>query len=281
MSEVQQSLIDEALKAFNVIEVGPIGASGGQKAVRHVKRDNSDFVLKIISLTSSPPEMLRRAEREVDLLSSLDSPHVVSVASHLVELGNPTEGAAWLEEYLDGEDLTELLFESKWAWHEACRLGYEMASGLAVAHASGVVHRDLSSNNIRRTSNGVYKILDFGFAHHSLRSGITFAGQPGTPGFMSPEHLNSYSGRPMTASDIFGVGTLMYSALAAELPFPYNGDDIEYIQRLSTCRMKDIATIRPDLKPEQLAIVNRCLHRQPARRFHNGFRLAAALERLK
>jgi serine/threonine-protein kinase len=278
MPDVQPALINLALESLEVVDVGPIGANGGQKAVRHVTRDGKDLVLKVISLVSSPPEMLRRAEREVSLLGSLRSPHVVAVASQLVELGDTPEGAAWLEEFLDGDDLTQLIFQDQWDWPEVKRLGLEVGLGLAAAHEAGVVHRDLSSNNIRRTSSGQYKVLDFGFAHHSLLSGITVAGQPGTPGFLTPEHLNSYSGRPIGASDIFGVGILMYVALAGELPFPYTGDDNGYVRRLSKGEMVDIGKIRPDLSPKQQDIVRRCLHRQPARRFHNGSRLATELQ---
>lgn len=281
MPDVDQSLINEALDALSVTDIGPIGASGGQKAVRHVKKDNTDFVMKVVSLSASSPEILRRAEREVELLASLGSPHVVSVMSQLIELGTPTIGAAWLEEYLNGVDLTEMLFKEEWQWTDVAKLGYEVASGLAVAHANGVIHRDLSSNNIRCLADGTYKVLDFGFAHHTLRSGITFAGQPGTPGFMTPEHLNSYSGIPMPASDVFATGILMYAALTTKLPFSYTGNDAAYIQQLSTCTMVDIGSIRPDIKEDHKLLVRRCLHRQPARRFRNGAHLANALKGLR
>lgn len=150
--------------------------------------------------------------------------------SDLITLGNPVHGAAWLEEFLDGDDLTTRLGH-QWNWTDTAELGYQVADGLAAAHSAGVIHRDLSPNNVRRLSTGTYKVMDFGFARHTLKTGLTVAGQPGTPGFLSPEHLKAYSGVPMPASDVFGVGILMYAALTGELPIPYDGNDTDYARR--------------------------------------------------
>lgn len=270
-------MIQLALEELGVSDLGPIGAAGGQKAVRRVSRDSGDLIMKVIALTPSAPDALRRAEREVDLLAKLRSPHVVRVVSTLRELGEPVFAATWLEEYLDGEDLTAHL-GSPWAWEEAARLGYQVADGLASGHAVGVIHRDLSSNNVRRLSDGTFKVLDFGFARHTLLSGITVAGQPGTPGFLSPEHLNSYSGGPMPSSDVFCVGVLLFTALTGQSPIPWAGDDDDYLRRLANVRLSaDLATVRSDLSATQVAVVSRCLHSQPARRFVNGARLRDAI----
>lgn len=122
--------------------------------------------------------------------------------------------------------------------------------------------------------------MDFGFARHTLRSGLTIAGQPGTPGYASPEHLHSYSGAPTAASDVFATGILMFAALSGRLPIPYQGDDADYARRLLAAQMPDLATLRPGLPEDQYDVVRRCLHRQPARRYLNGTALAEALEAL-
>jgi serine/threonine protein kinase len=276
---VDASLIAVAVKAFGVDDVGAIGAPGGQKTVHQVRRGAETLILKIIALGPSTPDLLRRAEREVDLLKSLNSPHVVCVVSELVHLEDPPRGVAWLEEFLDGTDLTPLL-NRQWTWQEVRELGRQVAEGLAAGHLVGVVHRDLSSNNVRKLSNGTYKVMDFGFARHTLRSALTVAGQPGTFGFLTPEHLHGYSGGPMPSSDVFGVGVLMYTALVGRLPIPYRGDESDYYRRVAAVDVVDIAIERPDLTKEQQEFIRRCLHRQPARRFTNGAKLARELERL-
>ncbi|HEY3547827.1 MAG TPA: serine/threonine-protein kinase [Propionicimonas sp.] len=267
----------EAAAALGLTDEGPIGVPGGQKAVRKVSRDGETYVLKVVALEFTTDETLKRAEREVQLLASLDSPNVVKVASDLVKLGSPVHAAAWIEEYLDGDDLGSLLVGAPWSWSDTKALGVEVANGLAAGHEKSVIHRDLSANNVRRLSSGSYKVLDFGFARHTLRSGLTVAGQPGTRGFLSPEHLNSYSGGPMQMSDVFQVGILMYTALSGVSPYPWTGDDYEYISRLQTGQMTPLGEHRPDLTEQQLEVVHRALHPQPARRFRNGAALRDAL----
>jgi serine/threonine protein kinase len=276
MPDVDDSLVAMALTALGVTDDRAL-RPGGQKAVRLVRRGTERLVMKVIPVPSSTADALRRAEREVELLRSLQDPHVVRVVSDLAELGEPVSGAAWLEEYLDGDDLGSHL-GPQWPWEETAVMGLHVARGLAAGHAKSVVHRDLSANNVRRTSDGTYKVMDFGFARHTLRSGLTIAGQPGTPGFLSPEHLHTYSGAPTAASDVFCVGILMFTALAGELPIPWEGDDATYIRNLMEVRVPNLAAIRPDLSTAQVRLVERCLHRQPARRFLNGQRLAEAIE---
>lgn len=277
MTVVDDELLEEARSKLRVSFVRRL-KSGAQKDVQLVEREGESLVLKVVDLGTSTPDALRRAEREVDLLASLDDPHVVRVASGLVELGVPVRGVAWLEEHLDGTDLSNQLFLRKWPWEEAARLGFDVASGLGVAHAAKVVHRDLSANNIRCLASGNFKVMDFGFARHTLRSGLTIAGQPGTPGYASPEHLHSFSGAPTAASDVFSVGILMFAALTGQLPIPHLGDDADYAHRLHGAVIPDLGSLRPDIEPHRRQVVQRCLHPQPARRYLNGFGLAAALK---
>lgn len=277
MVSVDQGLVREALGTLKVEDKGEL-AVGGQKVVRLVEGSEGTQVLKVIAIGSSQPEALRRAEREVDLLARISNPHVVQVESSLIELGSPVRGAAWLEEYLDGEDLNTILDGNAWSWDDVARLGYEVSLGIGAGHAVGVVHRDLSDRNIRRLASGTYKVMDFGFARHTLRSGITIGGHPGTTGFLSPEHIHGYSGGPTPASDVFVLGAHMYKALTGVAPISTD-DEYDYVIHLmSVSVVEDIAQVRPDLTAEQCEIIRKCMHPQSARRFRNGRRLADALE---
>jgi serine/threonine-protein kinase len=153
----------------------------------------------------------------------------------------------------------------------------QVALGLAAGHANGVIHRDIKPANIRRLSDGSYRVLDFGFARFTLQTGVTVGGQPGTYGYHSPEHLNSYSGAPMPASDVFGVGVLMFEALTGSVPIAFTGDDVDYARRLSRAEIPDLSALRPDLEVDQVELVRRALHAQPARRFRHGQALVDAL----
>lgn len=280
MTVADDKIVEEAVAALGLVDRGPIGAIGGQKAVRLVAKAGQTFVLKVVALEFTTDETLKRAEREVELLANIDNPNVVKVVSNLVELGSPVHAAAWVEEHLDGDDLGALFSGTQWSWDDVRSMGTQVANGLAAGHEKSVIHRDLSANNVRRLSNGTYKVLDFGFARHTLRSGLTVAGQPGTRGFLTPEHLNSYSGGPTQMSDVFQVGILMYTALAGTSPYPWTGDDYEYFSRLQTGTMRSIQEYRPELSTAQFEIVQRALHPQPARRYRNASALRDALNAL-
>lgn len=236
---VADELVTRAVAALDVTPVQELQA-GGQKRVVLVELSDGpagdQVVLKVVSLTSSSPDALRRAQREVELLARLTDPHLVTVRSELVELGDPPDGVAWLEEFVPGEDLRAEL-GPPWSWPKTRQLGIDVAAGLGVMHRIGVVHRDLSPGNVRLTPTGKAVVLDPGFARHTLRSGITVGGQPGTREHFSPEHLNTYSAGPSAASDVFCVGILMFMALTGQAPIPWRGDDADYIVRLSRVQL--------------------------------------------
>jgi eukaryotic-like serine/threonine-protein kinase len=269
-------LVEDACAALDVRPIRPLVA-GGQKQV-HVVVDAAgiESVLKLIDLgQASDPAALQRARREVDLLRSIDHPNVVKVRSQLRELGTPPVAAFWLEEFLDGQDL-RYCGAGGWSADQLTALGKDVSSGLGALHAMRVIHRDLSPGNVQRLTSGRFVVMDPGFAKHTLRSGLTIGGQPGTPGFMTPEHLQAYSGAPTAASDVFGCSALVYLAATGQPPVPYKGDDAEYLRRLRTAQHIPLAQVRTDLPAPLVDVIERGLHPQPARRYRNGSSLAAA-----
>jgi serine/threonine-protein kinase len=273
---VDEALISEAADALGAVIVDSL-RDGGQKAVRIVRVGDDVRVLKVIHLGQTSPDSLQRASREVDLLQSIESPHVVRAESDLVVLRDPPEGAAWLEEVLDGNDLRDNV-GSPWNCHDAITMGREVSLGLAELHDRRVVHRDLSPSNIRRRANGSYVVMDPGYARHELLPPITIAGHPGTLGFLSPEHLSQLPAGPTAFSDVFCVGILLYLALVGDVPIRYDGDAQDYASRLKEMQYKALGEARPDLPTELVGVVHKCLHRQPARRYRHARELARVLE---
>ncbi|WP_157975650.1 serine/threonine-protein kinase [Brachybacterium sp. YJGR34] len=267
-------------EACSRLDVAPARAlvQGGQKQVHVVTHaDGTESVLKLIDLgLAADPAALERARREVDLLKSVNHPNVVAVSSDLQLLGDPPVAVFWLEELLDGSDLRYC--GSGWPSEHLLALGRDVAAGLGALHKKKVIHRDLSPGNVQRLASGKFVVMDPGFAKHTLRSGLTVGGQPGTRGFMTPEHLQAYSGSPTAASDVFGCCALVYLAATGHPPVPYKGDDYEYLQRLRTAQHIPLQDARPDLPDGLVAVVERGLHPQPARRYRNGDALQRAFE---
>lgn len=275
---VDQALIDGAAKSLGVVDLRPFNPSA-QKYVARARRGSDEVVLKVVELTGPHRNVtLERARREVDLLSRINHDNVVRVLTGLEEIGGrPVSGVAWLEEYLDGEDLRDRL-TSQWAWENTHAMALDVARGLAAMHEKRAVHRDLSPGNVRCTVSGGFVIMDPGLARHIGESTLTGLFQPGTPGYMTPEH--AAMSRPTPASDVFAVGILMFYALTGELPIPVGGDFDLYRVKLRDGQAPSVGTVRGDLTPEQIEVVDRCLQRQSARRFLSGAELAEQLERL-
>jgi serine/threonine protein kinase len=265
---VSPTLLAQAETALGVTNL-TVQITGGQKTVAFAERSGQRTVVKLIELV--PPYAsvaLERARREVAVLAAISHPNVVRLESGLVELGTPVVAVCWLEEYLDGADLGTFINTLR-NWDDAAAMARDVLAGLSAFHASGAVHRDLSPGNVRRLSGGSYKVMDPGVARIIAETTITGPVDPGTPGFMSPEHV-SPAARPTFGSDVFSVGILMYQALTAQSPIPYVGDRADYFRRLVSDQAASVAVLRPDLTPGQVSFVDRCLQRQSARRFFDS-----------
>ena len=244
-------------------------AQGGQKWVLTVEFAGTPAVLKIVAVPPGPSGaiVLERAHREVELLAEVDSPNVVKVLSDAIEIGMPVEAVAWVEEHLDGEDLTTLM-STPWADDEVAKLIRDIGSALEACHDLDVVHRDLSPGNVRRTASGMYVLMDPGLARHLQKVAITGLFQPGTVGFRSPEHVPG--GDPSTASDIFALGILCFCASTGEFPIDPKGDEADYNRRLVTTQAPSLSVQKPTVQAELAAVIDKCLRRQPARRYLDG-----------
>ncbi len=146
-------------------------------------------------------------EREFHALSSLSHPSIIEVYDYGVDDAGPY----YTMELLDGGDLRE---QSPLPWQQACTLLYDVCSSLALIHSRRFVHRDVSPRNIRCTSDGRAKLIDFG-AMVAMGYGDLVVG---TPAFIAPEVLNLSLLDART--DLFSFGATLYFALTGRAVFP-------------------------------------------------------------
>lgn len=278
--QVRLEEVTSALEAsLSVTDLEPM-AQGGQKYVFGCKLAGAPAVAKVVMLPIGPDGVyvLERAQREVEVLAAIDSPRVVRVLSEVVEL-DFSEGAqavAWVEEYLDGRDMREDL-DKPWDYDRCARLIVQLGEGLAAFHDLEVVHRDLSPANIRELSDGSFSLMDPGLARHLAKTALTGLFQPGTPGHRSPEHIPGGDVQPV--SDIFALGILAYRALTGALPIDPSGSEDDYYRRLRDHDSPLIEATCPDIPAPLRDVINRCLKRQPARRYLDGLELIEELEK--
>lgn len=270
------SAVEAALGLGNVSPMG----SGGQKIVATADFGGQSAIVKIVLIPPGPNGLmaLERAHREVELLAAVDSSAVVRVLTDAVEIGDAPDAICWVEERLDGDDLDHHL-SVRWDEADVWTLAEDLAVALEACHEQEVVHRDLSPRNIRCLPTGRYVVMDPGLARHLARAALTGLLQPGSFGWMSPEHVPG--GRAIPASDVFSVGVLLYCALTAELPVPYAHDDADYYRRLAHDQAPSIRAERPDISDELVRLVDQCLSRQAARRFLDGQELLDAVRSMR
>jgi serine/threonine protein kinase len=166
---------------------------------------------------SNDPVSKDRFLREAQAMAAVVSDHVVSI--HQV---GEIDGLPFLEmPLLKGESLRDRLEKSsaRLTLKEVCRLGQEIAAGLAKAHELGLVHRDVKPDNIwLEERTGRVKILDFGLARAADESELTQSGTIlGTPAYMSPEQAEGNQADHRT--DLFSLGSLLYRCASGEQPF--------------------------------------------------------------
>lgn len=202
-------------------------------------------------------------QREAEAIALLSHPNLVT----LHDVGRCDAGPYLVLELLRGETLKQRLRRGPLAPEEALRIALAVASGLAHAHARGVVHRDLKPGNVFLCEDGAVKVLDFGLAHAFGQERL--AG--GTPDYMAPEQ---WRGEPEDArTDVFAVGVLLYRMIAGAPPFP---DD----QGATACSAAPApALVAPEL-PGLAELVARLLSKDPGGRPRDGSALVEALRPL-
>lgn len=185
------------------------------------KKTRAEVAVKIAQAWSmEEPDLVDRFEREGELLERLKSPYICG----LVARGRTDRGVPYLVmEKLTGETLEELLHrEPCLALEEVGRIGCEILQGLAVVHAAGVVHRDISPANVflHGKRPPIAKLIDFGVAKAATATGPRTTGRTtmGTLPFVAPEQLGD-SARAGPRADLYAVGAIVFFALSGRLPF--------------------------------------------------------------
>lgn len=225
-------------------------------------------------------EALQRFRLEADTSAQLSHPHIVPT----YEVGEEG-GQVWFSmRLIEGSPLAEraLSFDDE----GIARLLIPIARAVHHAHQHGVLHRDLKPGNILVDRQGQPYLTDFGLAKLADRgSGLTRWGSAiGTPAYMSPEQAAGTFEGVTTASDIYGLGAVLYWLMCGVAPFEGSGV-AETLRRVMDEEVRPPRERRPDRRPRSTraadleAVCLRCLRKDPARRYESAAALADDLER--
>jgi serine/threonine protein kinase len=174
-------------------------------------------------------EAVARCLREGRIAARLHHPNAISVYDVVDEDGVP----CLIMEYLPSKSLAMVLGElGALDAREVARIGAESAAALVVAHAAGIVHRDVKPGNILLGDDGSVKITDFGISRATDDVTVTKTGMiAGTPAYLAPEVAIGRD--PTPASDVFSLGSTLYAAVEGEPPFGLSENTLGLLHRVA------------------------------------------------
>jgi eukaryotic-like serine/threonine-protein kinase len=238
--------------------------------------------LKILPESARADSRARAQFRaEARALSRLDHPGLVKVH----DFGFTSDGRSYFGlELLEGETLEKKLSAGPLAPEEAVRIIVECLDALKVAHAAGVVHRDITPSNLFLTKEHGIKLIDFGVSFAQGQAGGSESGEEpkvvGTPEYISPEQAAGMEAEP--ESDLYSVGAVLYECLTGRVPHPLGPGGSPTLAALLTAKISLLppppSTIEPGLARFKGLdrVVLTALRRDPKERFASteAFRLA-------
>ena len=243
-------------------------------------RLNRRVAIKFLSDYLADAEGRRRFQREAQMASSLNHPHIVTV----YDIGELNGRQYLVTEYVDGGTLKDWVKDKPRTPKEVAELLTGVADGLAVAHQAGILHRDIKPPNILVARNGYAKLADFGLA--KLAGNGTFdlaANSPegatrqglilGTIAYMSPEQA---SGQPLDSrSDIFSFGVVLYEMLSGKRPFG-GRTDLEVLKTVIDGELPPLSEAIPEAYRN---VIEKALEKNPSERYQSMREMVVDLRR--
>jgi mono/diheme cytochrome c family protein len=262
------------LGPYQVLEV--IGRGGMGVVFRAFDPKLERFVaIKVMAPQLAAQESARkRFLREARAAAQITHEHVITI--HAVD---ESRGLPYIVmQYVAGGSLEERLArEGPLPLPELLRIGIQTASGLAAAHARGLVHRDVKPANILLEDGVKVKLTDFGLARAVDDGSISQSGViAGTPQYMAPEQARGEA--VDHRADLFSLGSLLYAAGTGQPPFPA-GNPLAVLRRVSDETRPPVNEVNPALPRWLASIVARLQAKGPAARFQTATEIADLLER--
>jgi serine/threonine protein kinase len=286
-SDPYHDYLGRSLMHYRIVE--KIGEGGMGIVYRALDTHlNRPVAIKVLPLEIvADPDRRVRFVQEARAASALNHPNIVQVYD--IDQSDGTDFIAM--EYVSGKRLDELIPRKGMRLNDALKYSVQIADALAAAHAAGIVHRDLKPANVMVTEKGLVKVLDFGLAKltesaEKDQSGTTETLEPrteegtilGTVTYMSPEQAE---GRKVDArSDIFSLGSVLYEMVTGQKAFQ-GTSKMSTLSAILHQEPKPVSAITPTIPSDLERLINRCLRKDPAKRFQHMDDLKVGLDEIK
>lgn len=269
------TLVDRRIGPYEILALLGAGGMGEVYRARDTNLGREVAIKVVPDRFLSMPDRLGRFELEARVLATLNHPHIAAIYG--LEEADGVRGLVL--ELVEGPTLDEHLATGALAVQETLELGRQIADALEAAHEKGIIHRDLKPTNIKITTAGTIKVLDFGLAKvfatevsrnetrptpfsndHSREGEIA-----GTTAYMSPEQAR---GKPVDKrTDIWAFGCVLYQMLTGRPAFggETSSDTVAAILE----HEPDWSVLPAQTPPVIRRLIQRCLEKDPKRRLRD------------
>jgi len=251
---------------------------GGQGVVYRARQKslNRTLALKVIGLGHWATEAhLKRFRREAEAAASLESPGIVPI----YEVGERDGSCYFSMKLVEGGQLDEVVRHSPMSTRQAAELIAKVARTVHYAHEHGILHRDIKPGNILLDAKGEPHLTDFGLARLvETESTVTRTLEVlGTPSYMAPEQAGGNNTKLSQATDVYGLGAVLYQLLTGQPPFA-GGTTYETVKLLLETEPRPPRLLNPKIDRDLSTICLKCLEKDPQRRYSSALALAEDLE---
>ncbi len=243
------------------------------------KRLNRVVALKMIKSDMQDKEWrIRLFQIEAQAVAALDHPHIVPILDNGEHLGV----LYYSMKLIDGRNLAECLDRFQDRPTAIARLMVPIAEAIHHAHERGVLHRDLKPSNILVDDREAPHVIDFGLARRledgSAAESMLTSHPMGTPSYMSPEMARGHRHEITTATDVYGLGTILYTMLTGRPPFP-GSSAIEVIRQVNEQELAPPRARNAKVDRDLETICLKCLRKATRERYASARDLADDLNR--
>jgi len=269
-------MIGATISHYRIIEKIGEGGMGVVYKAHDMRLDRS------VALKFLPADLTRDAEarqrfiHEAKAASALQHPNICTI--HDIDETADNRLFIVMDCY-EGETLKQKIGRGPLTLEETIDIATQVAQGLAKAHESGIIHRDIKPGNIMIGKDGIARIVDFGLAKLAGQTVLTKTGRTlGTVAYMSPEQARGEQVDQRT--DIWSLGVVLYEMITGWLPFP--GDyEQAIVYRIVNEEPEPITSVQRNVPAGLERIVERALAKSAAKRYQHVGEMATELQTLK
>src|SRR6516164_6057421 len=251
---------------------------GGQGVVYRARQKslNRTVALKVIGISHGRTKAhLKRFRLEAEAAARLNHPFVVPIH----EIGQRQGRCYFSMGLVEGGRLDQIAKREPMSPRQATEVIAKLARTVHYAHQHGIIHRDIKPGNILLDTKGEPHLTDFGVARllETENDATCTIEVSGTPSYMAPEQAHANNGHVSSATDVYGLGAVLYQLLAGQPPFT-GGTPFETVRLLLETEPRQPRLLNPKIGRDLSTICLKCLEKDPQHRYSSALALAEDLE---